>query len=545
MSKPSILSDFFDEITRLYPSMRAFLGDHSLDDKFENTYVRSHTIRSGKIVSKYAKKLETCPQNDIETKMLKWIVHDYRIAMRYPFDLLPLDSYENSVINFTFINKQMYPLKTIDDVKNLISRHVHFQHVIDSMITKMRIGIKKKVVLPTMICKKLIQSLKDFVKMKGYYIHLPRDVAFSGYDTFMHKRYKKSIQTLIRFLSQEYIKHCRETIGLYALPRGNAMYAYLIRSMTTVHDMTAEKAHQLGIDEMKRIREELEHVKVRLGYCKDIPLKEFQQHMLQDSKNYYTSKQAILKDYIQTSAKINRTIIPKYFHSNVQDHKIDTVPKSMQNTSPGAFYYPPSIIERSRPGVFYLNVRNVRENPKFSTMTLSLHEGKPGHHYQFQYMIEKNVPIHMMYSIDGTAFIEGWGLYAESLGDYKNNPYDHFGSLTYEMFRAVRLVVDTGIHHYGWSFDKAVKFMTENLAMSKTEIETEVERYICMPAQALCYKIGERTLRELREKWVNAFGDKNESIRCFHDAILESGVVPLDTLHSKIDVMINLNRSRK
>lgn len=550
VQKHSILANYFQEMTMLYPSMRAFLGDHSVDSYFENPYVRSHNIRYGRILAKYQRQLEesdSFSRNDMEAKMLKWVIHDSKIGMKYPFDLMPLDSHENAIIGFTFLNKQMYPLNSDKDVENLISRHLHFQKVMSSMRHKMRMGIKKRTVLPRIICKRLIQSLRDFVKNKSYYIPVPSHVMHDNktYDAYFEKSYKKSLKDMLSFLQTEYLGQCRDTVGLYAIPRGRAMYAYLIRSMTTVHDMTAEKAHALGLREMERIRDELHKVKDKLGYCKDVSLREFQDHMLRDPKNYHGSKNAVMDDYVAVKNKINRTVIPKYFHTNVKDHTIDIVPSEMEKTSPGAFYYPPSVVDKSRPGIFYLNLRSVRENPKFSTMTLSLHEGKPGHHYQFQYMIEKNIPVHMMYSVDGTAFVEGWGLYAESLGNYKRNPYDHFGSLTYEMFRAVRLVVDTGLHHYGWTFEQAVDYMSENLAMSRTEIETEVERYICMPAQALCYKIGERKIRELRDRWTCKFGDSNESLRCFHDVVLGSGVLPLDLLSDKIATFLKLNRMQQ
>lgn len=171
-------------------------------------------------------------------------------------------------------------------------------------------------------------------------------------------------------------------------------------------------------------------------------------------------------------------------------------------------------------------------------MALSLHEGKPGHHFQFQYMIETKVPIYRQYAVNNIAFVEGWALYAESLGNYKNSPYEYFGKLTYELFRAVRLVVDTGIHYYNWTMEDAVAYMTRHLALSRSEIETEVFRYICIPAQAVCYKIGERRLHALKQKYLKAFGHSTQSVKDFHKYVLEDGIIPLSILERKINNLI-------
>ncbi len=174
---------------------------------------------------------------------------------------------------------------------------------------------------------------------------------------------------------------------------------------------------------------------------------------------------------------------------------------------------------------------------------LSLHEAEPGHHYQFQYMIDAKVPIHKIFAVSGNAFVEGWALYAESLGEYdlkdKLGLYKYVGRLTYEMFRAVRLVVDTGMHYYGWSFAKCLRFMSKHLAMSRSEIITELERYACIPGQALAYKIGELTFQRLKKEYLQAFQHNKNAIKEFHKIVLEDGVLPLKILEDKLRRIIS------
>lgn len=537
----SSLEAFFNEWLRLNPSMAAFFGDHTHDHEYPNTLSRSYMIRFAKLVHKYKRAPQHGPA--IERKMLTWVLNDSLEYLKHPIDLLPIDSHSNTILDFTFINTQMYPLKTEQDVFNILSRHRAFQDIIREMEHKMRIGMKRGIVLPKKICQRVIESIDKFVRTKGYVIDMPEklstlDVA-RKFHRFLKTSYKQSILTFLKFLKEEYLHACRDTIGLRSIPGGKALYKHDVRSLTTVETLTPEHAHALGLKEVARLIQEFKRVKTQLKFPETMSVEAFMKHMLDAPENYYKSKQEVIADFKKVKAYIDTHVVPRNFAQNVRDHEIKRVPQSMEKTSPGAFYYPPSTLNNSRPGIFYLNVRDIKECPKYATMALSLHEGKPGHHYQFQYMVDTKVPIYKMYSVDSTSFVEGWGLYAESLGNYENKPYDYFGKLTYEMFRAVRLVVDTGIHHYGWTFDQAVDYMTKHLAMSRSEIETEVERYICMPAQALCYKIGELELQQLRKQWVARFGASDKSIKEFHTRVLEDGVIPLDILKRKINMLVH------
>ena len=262
-----------------------------------------------------------------------------------------------------------------------------------------------------------------------------------------------------------------------------------------------------------------------------LTLLQFYDKMRSDQNNYYTTSAGVLQGYENTKAKIEQLIMPKYFRTQVKPFEIKAVPKEQEEGSPAAYYYPGN--SSGRAGVFYVNTKNIKENPKFNMVALTLHEGNPGHNYQFQYALDKNIPDYRVYATDGTAYAEGWGLYAESLGDAlydqttAEGRFNYYGRLNYEMFRALRLVVDTGIHYYGWSHKKALDYMLKYSSLEKSELDKEVERYICLPGQALAYKIGQMFISDLKTEYMKKAG---ADIKDFHDKVLENGVLPLKLL---------------
>lgn len=534
------LKGYFKEYISLYPSFASFLGDRRADGGYENVLSRSHNIRYGRLMKKYAAVVEKYRgPRTIDIQMLKWIVNDDRASQKHPLNLMPMSSFENWVVDFSFVNKSMYPLETLRDLENLLKRHHRFLEYIECAIDKMKVGIRQRIVLPKVVCEPMVKSLEAFYKEKRYVVDIPDGLAkrhpkaTQRYISFAEGPYAKAVAGLIAFIRRKYLPACRDTAGICGLPGGKRMYKYLVRSQTTL-DITAERVHAMGLREVKRIASEMNAVKVLLGYPASLPLHDFNNAMLGNKHNYYAKEEALMREYKKMQRYIDDVVIPANFHHDVDRYDIKRVPRPMEATSAGAFYYPGSALSSKRRGTFYVNMRDMKENPRFNMMALSLHEGKPGHHYQFQYMIEAKTPLYRQYSVNGTAFVEGWALYAETLGDYKNNPYDYFGKLTYEMFRAVRLVVDTGLHHFGWTYEEAVEYMTKHLAITPSEIETEVQRYICIPGQALCYKIGERKISALKQMYLKAFGHSAQSVKDFHRLVLEDGILPLSVLEKKV-----------
>lgn len=373
----------------------------------------------------------------------------------------------------------------------------------------------------------MIERLDKFYNEKNYVIkEVPEE--YAG----IFKLYGRKLKELIVFIKTKYLKKCINGHGLYYLPNGRNMYKYFVKQKTTT-DKTPSEIHRTGLKEVARLKGEFELLKTKMGFG-NLTLLEFYDKMRNDPNNYYTTSAGVIQGYETARNKIEEIVMPKYFKTQVKPYEIKAVPTELEEGSPGAYYYPGS---KTRAGVFYAYMGDVSKtpngNPKFNMVALTLHEGNPGHHYQFQYALDKNIPEYRVYAIDGTAYSEGWGLYAESLGDTlydqttAEGRYNYYGRLNYEMFRALRLVVDTGIHYYGWSHKKALDYMLKYSSLEKSELDAEVERYICWPGQALAYKTGQMFISDLQAKYMKKSG---ANIKDFHDKVLENGVLPLELL---------------
>lgn len=509
------MESYFKDILKISPTFAVFLGDHSKEHLYENPLDEKHMARSDRVIDKYRSK---CQGQDLDSRLLRWIIDIHDAWKPFEYVVSPLTSFENPIVSFTFMNRSLY---SSGNPIALLKRQKAFVKFIKDC--KARLNHPDHHVLPRMICEKLIGSMQDFIHTKSYIV----DSTDATYVNWCEKTYRPLLEDFVVFLKDTYLKKCRKTVGLCKMPNGKALYKLMIKSNTTL-DYTPDEIHEFGLKEVAKISRLLKDVKTKLGFPLEMSLQTFLDKVSQDSNNNFSSRQEVMKAYKDARAHINNEVITRNFHKAVKDYEIKAVPKEMEKNSAGAFYMPGN---GKRPGTFYLNTRNVDECHKYSVLTLSLHEGNPGHHYQFQYMIEQGVPKYRQYVYHNTAFVEGWALYAETLMDLSKRPYDMLGRLTYDMFRAVRLVVDTGIHWKGWSYEKAVAYMMKHLAMSQTEIETEVQRYICIPAQALCYKLGEREILRMRGDYLA----HNPSIKDFHhDILMEGTSVPLWLLKEQL-----------
>jgi uncharacterized protein (DUF885 family) len=521
----SNLELYFNDTVKLNPSLGSFLGRREYDNDFENPLSSEYKKKMKKIICKY----KNVPVKTLDDKVLSYIIEETIIKNKVKnIDLLPpLYSFENGIITFTSSNKQFYPLETSQDFENLVKRHKKFMKFIDSCIKQMKEGMRYRVVLSKFICKRMIKLMDKFYNDKSYVIEeVPEE--YAG----IFKQYGRKLKELIAFIKTKYLKKCINGHGLCYLPNGKNMYKFFVSQKTTT-DKTPREIHQTGLKEVARLKGELELLKTKMGYG-SLTLLQFYDKMRSDANNYYTTSAGVLQGYENAKAKIEQLIMPKYFRTQVKPFEIKVVPKEQEEGSPAAYYYPGN---KTRAGVFYANMRDVSEipngNPKFNMVALTLHEGNPGHHYQFQYALDKNIPDYRVYATDGTAYVEGWGLYAESLGDAlydqttSEGRFNYYGRLNYEMFRALRLVVDTGIHYYGWSHKKALDYMLKYSSLEKSELDTEVERYICLPGQALAYKTGQMFISDLKTEYMKNAG---ADIKDFHDKVLENGVLPLTLL---------------
>lgn len=494
-----MLAHFFKEMLALYPSFASFLGSRKSDSRVEISISPMFLRQWKKLLHKYKRLLHNKSSLSLDDKILSYIVNSNIESLRYKTHLAPVSSFSNPVLEFTFMEKTIYP----NNKHNRILRHKCYIQYITQAISNMKQGIKEAYVIPQRICLQVIADIDNFINTKGYVCN--KDIT-----EFLEQEYKPQLVQFNNFLKNTYLKHCSQTIAC----KDKALYLHLVKSNTTLN-ITPEQVHQLGLSEVARIKKEI------MKFAdNDESLVEFMTSIQSNKNNYFKTGEEVIDAYRQKQADIRKTIIPTYFYDQVQSYEIKPVPKMLEASAAGAFFYPGNM---KRPGRFYINLRNVKENPRYTIETLAIHEGEPGHHYQYQYMLERNIPKHRIFACDGTAFAEGWALYAESLSMSKNK-IDNFGRLTFEMFRAVRCVVDTGIHMYGWTFERALNYMKEHLAMAESELVTEIERYICIPGQAVAYKVGEQFLLKQREKFLKTNGN---TIKEFHKRVLENGVIPL------------------
>jgi uncharacterized protein (DUF885 family) len=337
---------------------------------------------------------------------------------------------------------------------------------------------------------------------------------------------------LADFLERDYLPAARTTVGWSALPDGAAWYRWRIRGATTM-DMAPEDIHQLGLAEVARIRAEMLAVKDQVGFKGDLPA--FFVFLQNDPRFYFTSEQQLLDAYREVKRRID-ALLPKLFADFPKaDYEIRPVEAFRAASAAGGSYQAPSA-DGKRPGIFYINTHNLHAQPKFGMETLSLHEAAPGHHFQISIQQElTDLPRFRRFN-GYTSYSEGWALYAESLGKELGvftDPYQWYGRLSDEMLRAMRLVVDTGLHAKGWSREQAIRYMLENSSMAESDVVAEVERYMVWPGQALGYKLGQMRISALRVEAQGVLGDRFD-VREFHSQVLRDGALPMDVLSAKI-----------
>jgi len=340
---------------------------------------------------------------------------------------------------------------------------------------------------------------------------------------------------LNNFLKNDYLVNSRDTIGIKDIPDGKKYYEQLAKHYTTT-DLTPDEIHDIGLREIQRIRAEMDEIIDSVNWDGDF--ESFLNYLRTSPRFYYDNPDDLFDAYLIMSKTID-PLLPKLFNVFPRaPYGVIPIPAESAPFTTTAYYNSPS---PGRPGYFYANLYKPDSRPKYEIPVLTVHEAVPGHHFQISLAQElENVPTFRKYQ-GITAFVEGWGLYSEELGEYINlydDPYDKFGQLTYDMWRAIRLVVDTGMHYKDWTRDDAINLFIENSAKSILDIENEVDRYIAWPGQALAYKIGQLKILELRSKAKKELGEKYD-IKDFHDEVLKRGSLPLDLLEYYIDEWIN------
>ena len=469
---------------------------------------------------------------------------------RYPSELMPL-SRGGGIWDGLSELAQAIPRDTVKDHENFLARMRLFPRAVDETIALARRGLEKGLTPPRPIIgnvAELIQNqiFDDPTKSPTYqlvFAEFPKTIPDAEQKRLQAEAAKvlrdevmPALRKLQKFWNEEYYPKTRESIAWTALPQGKEWYEHRVRVMTTT-DLTADQIHALGQSEVKRIRAEMERIKDESGF--EGTLAEFFHFLRTDPQFYYTTREELLRAYRDIAKRIDPELTRLFGRLPRTPYGVIPVPAYAEKTTTTAYYNAGSP-EGNRPGYFYANLYDLKARPKWEMEALTLHEAVPGHHLQISIAQElENVPRFRRFG-GTTAFVEGWGLYAESLGPelgmYKD-PYSRFGQHTYEIWRAVRLVVDTGMHAKGWTRQQAIDFFVSNSSKPLHDIEVEIDRYISWPGQALAYKIGELKMKELRAKAEKELGEKF-SVRAFHDALLGDGPLPLAVLEARMGTWV-------
>ena len=438
------------------------------------------------------------------------------------------------------------PFKTLEDYENNLKRHTEYVELTDRAIAKFREGEAAGIYETKLTIGNVIEQLDTQLALPleesplwGPVTMLPE--SFSAADkTRLTAEYRTSVEainaahTRLRdYLRDQYLPKARDTVGLSQMKGGQALYEYMIESTTTL-PLTADELHRTGLAEVERIKSGMEEIKAEVGF--DGTLNEFFDYVRTDPKFKPESREALTQNYYDIGKQVDARI-GDYF-SLVPKTPLEIKPYEpfREKFEAGGSYMSGSP-DGSRPGVFYFNAYDLPSRLTTGNVTLYLHEGAPGHHFQISLAQENEaLPAFMRFG-GNTAYVEGWALYAETLGyemGFFDDPWNRYGTLQDEQLRAMRLVVDTGLHSKGWTRDQAIDFMLQNSGMTRTEVVAEVERYIAIPSQALAYKTGALKIQELRRKADSALGDRFD-IKAFHAQVLGTGALPLPVLEKKID----------
>ncbi|MGB1454205.1 MAG: DUF885 domain-containing protein [Flavobacteriaceae bacterium] len=465
------------------------------------------------------------------------------------FELTPLTQIQSLHLYVAQLGAggSVHPFNSVKDYEDWLERIEDYLDFLDTSIEMMKEGISKKIVLPAVLTQKTIDQLEEFI-VKPTTEHLfykpikslpdeispvQRDRLAEKYKEMISKKLRPKYKELKKFLVEEYLPNSRSTSGFVDLPHGKETYEYLIRLHTTLN-LSADQIHELGKNEVKRILREMEAAKNKIGFKGDI--KAFFEFIRNSPEQMpFKKPEEVIDNFNSIKEKINGKL-NEVFELSPKANFIVRRTEAFREAAASAEYVP-GTKDAKRPGIFYIPIPEISKYNKFSDEALFLHEAIPGHHYQLSLQQEnKELPAFLHPESMGV-FVEGWALYAESLGKelgLYEDPIQYFGMLSMEMHRAIRLVVDTGIHSKGWTREQAIQYSLENEAASEESIITEIERYMATPGQALSYKMGQIKIRELRAKAEQELGE-NFDIRAFHNQILNSGSLPLILLEEKIE----------
>jgi uncharacterized protein (DUF885 family) len=553
----------WEQTLKEQPVLATSLGDLRYNDKLPNSTTAAfraaahrRTVAELKALKGF-KREALDPKDRVSHAMLQVDLEQDLAAERFPEWMQPISQIGGlpSFLAQMGSGRSVQPFKTTKDYEDWIKRLRLSVPIFDGTIANMRAGLKRGVTQPKPVMEKVVPQLAalavDDPEKSLFWAPIkdfPEAVPAADRERLTREMRKvlatqvlPAYKRLSRFVQNEYLPKARADTAWSALPDGKAWYAFRVKQSTTTA-LTPDEIHEIGLKEVSRILAEMEAVRRQVGFEGD--LKAFFKHLQDDPKYYYSKPEDLLQGYRDLQKKING-LTPKLFDIQPKaDYEVREVEAFRAESAAGASYQD-GTPDGSRPGVFYVNTFNLKAQPIFGMETLSLHEASPGHHFQISIAQEDTtLPKFRRFGSFYVAYVEGWALYSESLGKELGlftDPYQWYGRLSDEQLRAMRLVVDTGLHHKGWSREKAIKFMLDNSSMVESDVVSEVERYIVWPGQALGYKIGQLEITKLRAEAQAALGDRFD-VKGFHRVVLTAGQVPLSVLRELVQEWVKTRK---
>ena len=535
------------------PTRASALGDRRYNDRWDDDSldaIRKREEHAKDALQRLGKmdRAKLSPADQLNYDLFKKDLETDIAGFKFRRYLLPINQ-RGGIQTADELSEQLR-FENLKDYEDWIARLRSFPAAMEQNMALMREGVKERIMwprivlerIPAQIDKQIVPDPEEspfFKPLKKFPDSIPaadRERLAKAAREAIDDGVIPAFEKLKSYIESEYLPAAYDQVGLWQMPNGAEFYAYLAKRYTTT-DLTPEVIHQRGLSEVARIRSEMESIMKKVGFTGTLP--EFFNKLRTDPQFFYKTPEELLEAYRAMAKRIDPNLVKVFKTMPRMPYGVTPIPDKIAPDTTTAYYNGPAA-DGSRAGNYYVNLYKPETRPKWEMMALSLHEAVPGHHFQIALAQELGeIPKFRRYG-GYTAFVEGWGLYAESLGedmDLYDDPYAKFGQLTYEMWRAVRLVVDTGMHQMKWDRQRAITFFLENAAKSENDIVNEIDRYISMPGQALAYKIGELKIKELRERSRREIGGDFD-VREFHDTVLLSGAVPLDILERNVNAWI-------
>jgi len=554
-----VFENYYQESLKLYPLQATSQGDLRYNDFLPNDLSDEFRKKEKKFYTFYKSQLNNFPdhtlnENDLlSKKVLLWECDLSLKRLTFNEQYTPINQMWTLqlTIGQYAAGLSAQPFKTVKDYNDWLKRINDYLIWLETAEERMKQGIKNEIVLPKSLIKKVIPQLKTILnpdlnhnlffsparQFPESFSDKDKSILTEKYTEMVLNKIIPAYKKLSDFMSDQYLDAGRSSSGISAFEDGLDYYNYSIKLYTTT-ELTADEIHNIGLKEVAKISSEMEKIKRKVGFNGD--LKSFFNHVRElDELIPFNEPQEVIDNFNKIHEKMTPQVNKLFGLQPKTPFEVRRT-ESFREASASAEYNPGSL-DGTRPGIFYVPIPNIKEYNYFSDEDLFLHEAIPGHHYQISLQQENTSLPSFRKSLWYSSYGEGWALYSESLGEelgLYDDPYQYFGMLSAEMHRAIRLVVDTGLHTKGWSREKAIQYSLDNEAESEAGITSEIERYMANPGQALSYKIGQLKIRELRSNAEQKLGDKFD-IKMFHEKVLESGCIPLQLLEEKINKWVS------